>query len=202
MSYNTLASGAALLESAAASSAGCVIFTTSGTTSAPKFVLHDQRTVIAHAINVARGFGLDSTSAMLLAPPLCGVYGFCSAMAALAAGGPLGRGDRVGPGVVGPTLPTPTADALGLGESVVLLATLTRARGDTATGLPIVWSASDTSVVTVDTTGYATAVGIGTADVRAVIGARSASATITVKATMQPIITTSPWAKLMSWMMP
>ena len=29
-----------------------------------------------------------------------------------------------------------------------------------------------------------------------------ASATITEKATMQPIITTSPWAKLMSWMIP
>jgi hypothetical protein len=29
-----------------------------------------------------------------------------------------------------------------------------------------------------------------------------ASATITEKATMQPIITTSPWAKLISWMMP
>ena len=87
--YETLASGATLLESAAAPGAGCVIFTTSGTTSAPKFVLHDQRAVIAHAINVARGFGLDSSSVMLLAPPLCGVYGFCSAMAALAAGRPL-----------------------------------------------------------------------------------------------------------------
>ena len=30
----------------------------------------------------------------------------------------------------------------------------------------------------------------------------AASALITVKATIAPIITTSPWAKLMSWMMP
>ena len=87
--YETLASGAASLESAAAPGAGCVIFTTSGTTSAPKFVLHDQRSVAGHARNVARGFGLDGDSAMLLSPPLCGVYGFCSAMAALAAGRPL-----------------------------------------------------------------------------------------------------------------
>ena len=29
-----------------------------------------------------------------------------------------------------------------------------------------------------------------------------ASATMTEKAVMQPIITTSPWAKLMSWMIP
>jgi len=87
--YETLAAGAALLESAAAPGAGCVIFTTSGTTSAPKFVLHDQRSVTSHARNVARGFRLDRDSVMLLAPPLCGVYGFCSAMAALAAGRPL-----------------------------------------------------------------------------------------------------------------
>ena len=87
--YQTLASGAASLESAAAPDKGCVIFTTSGTTSAPKFVLHDQRSVTGHARNVARGFGLDRDSVMLLAPPLCGVYGFCSAMAALAAGRPL-----------------------------------------------------------------------------------------------------------------
>jgi len=87
--YEALASGAASLESAGASSAGCVIFTTSGTTSVPKFVLHDQRSVITHAVNVARAFGLDSSSTMLLAPPLCGVYGFCSALAALAAGRPL-----------------------------------------------------------------------------------------------------------------
>jgi fatty-acyl-CoA synthase len=87
--YDTLASGAEMLESASAPSAGCALFTTSGTTSAPKFVLHDQGTVIAHAVNVARAFGLDSSSIMLLAPPLCGVYGFCTALAALAAGRPL-----------------------------------------------------------------------------------------------------------------
>ena len=87
--YETLASGAASLESAAAPGAGCVIFTTSGTTSAPKFVLHDQRSVAGHARNVARGVGLDGASARPLSPPLCGVSGFCSAMAALAAGRPL-----------------------------------------------------------------------------------------------------------------
>ncbi len=87
--YETLASGAALVESAATPEAGCVIFTTSGTTSTPKFVLHDQHGVIAHATNVAHVFGLDEDSVMLLAPPLCGVYGFCSAMAAVAAGRPL-----------------------------------------------------------------------------------------------------------------
>ncbi len=87
--YRLLACGAPLLESDAAPDAGCAIFTTSGTTSAPKFVLHDQRTVIRHALDVVKAFSIDSEACMLLAPPLCGVFGFCSAMAALAAGRPI-----------------------------------------------------------------------------------------------------------------
>lgn len=89
VAYAALAASEALADDAAAPDAGCAIFTTSGTTKAPKFVLHDQRTVIGHAFDVARGFGIDAQSTMLLAPPLCGVFGFCSAMAALAAGRPL-----------------------------------------------------------------------------------------------------------------
>lgn len=88
-SYASLCSGAPLEEDASAPGAGCAIFTTSGTTRAPKFVLHDQRTVIAHAFDVARGFSIGADAVCLLAPPLCGVFGFCTAMAALAAGRPL-----------------------------------------------------------------------------------------------------------------
>jgi fatty-acyl-CoA synthase len=84
--YSLLAGDAPLLESSAAAGAGCAIFTTSGTTSAPKFVLHDQRTVIRHAFDVVKGFSLEAGTTLLLAPPLCGVFGFCSAMASLAAG--------------------------------------------------------------------------------------------------------------------
>lgn len=86
--FAALAGGAPLQTSAAAPDAGCAIFTTSGTTRAPKFVLHDQRTVIRHAFDVVNGFSIDSGATLLLAPPLCGVYGFCSAMASLAAGRP------------------------------------------------------------------------------------------------------------------
>lgn len=69
---------------------GCVIFTTSGTTRAPKFVLHSQRTVIRHGIDVARDFGWhDPATRVLVTAPLCGVFGFANAMAALAAGRPL-----------------------------------------------------------------------------------------------------------------
>lgn len=89
IAYADLSSAAPLRECRADATAGCVIFTTSGTTKAPKFVLHDQRSVIRHGFDVVRGFALGPDAVMLLAPPLCGVFGFCCAMAALAAGRPL-----------------------------------------------------------------------------------------------------------------
>lgn len=67
----------------------CLIFTTSGTTRAPKLVVHRQRNVLSHAANVARQYGLTTADRFLLLPPFCGVYGFSSAMSALAAGTPL-----------------------------------------------------------------------------------------------------------------
>ena len=70
--------------------AGCAIFTTSGTTKAPKLVLHSQAAVVAHARQVARAFGYDADDAVMLqALPLCGVFGFCQAMASLASGRPM-----------------------------------------------------------------------------------------------------------------
>jgi fatty-acyl-CoA synthase len=65
---------------------GIIIFTTSGTTSAPKFVLHDQLRVIRHGLDLARAAAVDEHSVMFLAPPLCGTFGFSTAFAALAAG--------------------------------------------------------------------------------------------------------------------
>lgn len=67
----------------------CVVFTTSGTTKAPKLVAHRQRNVLSHGANVARQYGLQPDDRFLLLPPFCGVYGFSSAMAALSAGTPL-----------------------------------------------------------------------------------------------------------------
>ncbi len=89
LSYSVLAGGAPLLENRAAPDAGCAIFTTSGTTKAPKFVLHDQRTVIRHAFDVVKGFSIGTDATTLLAPPLCGVFGFCIAMGSFAAGRPM-----------------------------------------------------------------------------------------------------------------
>jgi fatty-acyl-CoA synthase len=89
IAYEALARGPELDETQAAARSGCAIFTTSGTTKAPKFVLHDQATVIRHAFDVVRGFAIGRDAAVLLAPPLCGVFGFCNALATIAAGRPL-----------------------------------------------------------------------------------------------------------------
>ena len=67
----------------------CLIFTTSGTTRAPKLVVHVQRNVVAHGLNIARQYGYRRGHRFILIPPFCGVFGFCNAMAALAGGIPL-----------------------------------------------------------------------------------------------------------------
>lgn len=65
----------------------CLTFTTSGTTSGPKLVLHDQAAIAGHAANVARAIGLDAPGAAALAAvPMCGTFGNAFAMAAVAGG--------------------------------------------------------------------------------------------------------------------
>ncbi|MXW91550.1 MAG: AMP-binding protein [Rhodospirillaceae bacterium] len=70
--------------------AGVAIFTTSGTTDKPKFVLHSQQSATRHALDVIRAFGMTGEASPLLQTlPLCGVFGFCWALAAIAAGRPM-----------------------------------------------------------------------------------------------------------------
>lgn len=76
--------------------AGCNIFTTSGTTRAPKFVLHRQGAIAAHCLRVARAFRITTPGMGWL--PLCGVYGFNTALATLAAGQPIVLMDAFEPG--------------------------------------------------------------------------------------------------------
>src|SRR5437763_4694099 len=69
----------------AAAKAPCNIFTTSGTTSAPKFVLHRQGAIASHAQQVARAFGFGAPETLSLTVlPLCGKFGFNQAMSTLA----------------------------------------------------------------------------------------------------------------------
>lgn len=87
--YEDLAAGTPLADHPGTGDSGCAIFTTSGTSSRPKFVLHDQRTLTAHMHNVVRAWAIGPDSVTLLVPPLCGVFGFCTALASLAGGGKL-----------------------------------------------------------------------------------------------------------------
>lgn len=68
----------------------CNVFTSSGTTSAPKLVLHSQAAIAGHALAVADAFTYRrSPAAVVLGMlPFCGVFGFNTVMGALAAGRP------------------------------------------------------------------------------------------------------------------
>lgn len=67
-----------------------ILFTTSGTTSGPKLVMHPQRTLTLHSQTVAKAYGFEEDDVRLLAAlPFCGVFGFCAALAAFAAGKPI-----------------------------------------------------------------------------------------------------------------
>jgi fatty-acyl-CoA synthase len=87
--FDRLLSRPALAANHALASAPCNIFTTSGTTSAPKFVLHRQGAIAGHAQQVARVFDFTAPDTLSLAIlPLCGVFGFNQTLATLAAGKP------------------------------------------------------------------------------------------------------------------
>ncbi len=67
-----------------------IFFTTSGTTSQPKLVVHTQATMTAHATHTGPASGLQAADAVLLAAlPFCGTFGLTGALAALACGRPI-----------------------------------------------------------------------------------------------------------------
>jgi fatty-acyl-CoA synthase len=67
--------------------AEALTFTTSGTTSGPKLVLHRQRSLAVHARAVAARIGTGAPGAAFLAAvPLCGTFGLSAALAAVAGG--------------------------------------------------------------------------------------------------------------------
>jgi fatty-acyl-CoA synthase len=87
--YDALLDHAPIGETRAAPGLPCKIFTTSGTTSGPKFVLHDQGTSARHGRDAARALGCEAPDVKLLqVVPLCGVFGFAQLMVGLAAGRP------------------------------------------------------------------------------------------------------------------
>ncbi|WP_339950517.1 AMP-binding protein [uncultured Albimonas sp.] len=76
-------------ESHGAPGSPCKVFTTSGTTSGPKFVLHAQATLSRHGRDSGAAMGLAAEDSVLLqAIPFCGVFGMAQIMAAAAWGRP------------------------------------------------------------------------------------------------------------------
>lgn len=66
------------------------IFTTSGTTAAPKFAAHTQGRIVGHVHDAADALGMmDSPSRSLQLLPFCGVFGFVQTMAALVSETPI-----------------------------------------------------------------------------------------------------------------
>ncbi|MCK6454863.1 MAG: AMP-binding protein [Alphaproteobacteria bacterium] len=67
-----------------------MVFTTSGTTRAPKLVAHVQRGIAAHGRDVAAAFGLDRPSSVVqMLVPFAGAFGFAQMLGAVAAGCPM-----------------------------------------------------------------------------------------------------------------
>jgi fatty-acyl-CoA synthase len=65
---------------------GVIAFSTSGTTSLPKLVLHCQRTLIEHGRAVANALAYDDQTCVLASTPFCGAFGFATLMGTLVAG--------------------------------------------------------------------------------------------------------------------
>lgn len=70
--------------------APAILFTTSGTTSGPKLVVHTQRTVAIHVQRIAQAMAMHEAGTVLLAAlPFAGTFGFVSMLAAFGAGAPV-----------------------------------------------------------------------------------------------------------------
>lgn len=87
VAYSAIDGAAEMVDDHAEPTLGCAIFTTSGTTRAPKFVLHPQSSIAGHALEVADRFHWrDDGVTHLLAMPMCGVFGLSQVMGAMASG--------------------------------------------------------------------------------------------------------------------
>ncbi|UOD49575.1 AMP-binding protein [Orrella daihaiensis] len=68
---------------------GTLTFTTSGTTSLPKFVLHTESVILRHADAVAKHFDYDGDTCVLASAPFCGAFGFATLISGLLTGHPV-----------------------------------------------------------------------------------------------------------------
>ena len=91
---------------------------------------------------------------------------------------------------------SPSTATGNVGDAAQFTATLKDDHGNVLTGLTVAWSSSNTAVVTVNSTGYATAVGAGSASLVATSNGKSGTAQITVNGSSSPVpvatVTVSP----------
>ncbi len=66
--------------------ASVLCYTTSGTTSLPKFVLHDQHTLLHHGDVMQKAYGYDKNCRIFASTPFCGAFGFSTLLGGLASG--------------------------------------------------------------------------------------------------------------------
>lgn len=66
--------------------AGVLCFTTSGTTSLPKFVLHDHVSLLTHGDGMKAAYGYNEQSRIFASAPFCGAFGFCTLSGGLVTG--------------------------------------------------------------------------------------------------------------------
>lgn len=88
LAFEALLQGASEFTSNVSPDDGLLIFTTSGTTGKPKFVLHTQYSIACHAMQISDHFGYHARECRLLqVNPLCGTFGLTQALAGFAGGG-------------------------------------------------------------------------------------------------------------------
>ena len=89
-SYKEISESTPKNNSLASPDSGFCIFTTSGTTSLPKFVLHNHEQVVRHAGDVAKILEMKKPGTMIMQSlPFCGVFGFVFLASALRAAAPM-----------------------------------------------------------------------------------------------------------------
>ena len=90
LSYADLEAGSDSLADESGPDTQCLLFTTSGTTSKPKLVLHVQGRIVTHSKEAAANFGYSWPGARSLQMvPFCGTYGFIQGMATVFSGAPM-----------------------------------------------------------------------------------------------------------------
>jgi len=98
--------------------------------------------------------------------------------------------------IVGAVTVAPTAISGSIGQTGQFTATVTDPAGAPLTGQKVTWASSSNSVVTIDSTGMAKAMGSGSATITAAAGGKSGSAAVTVTGGSTPgapaTITISP----------